>query len=253
MEYNEFRGLWGKLQDLEKGRPQSHYARIDVDFSEARNQGDNVVIEVFGDYLAKVSYTGNSGDATIKLNHRNAQEIRVTEFKRTRIAFSKLYLSSSDTSGHFIFMVGGAFTGEVEPSTGDKVGLNNTSGVNINPATEDTLSSVDTSLNNIEDNLFDSDTDNIQLYTGTLIAEELDNIGSTEQHFTSQAVKRDVAVHINDMGSNTYIIIGKTGGVGFKFTAVGGGISALPVSNVSQIYIKGDNAANDGKVAYVGV
>lgn len=86
-----------------------------------------------------------------------------------------------------------------------------------------------------------------------LIGEEVVAVGSTESTFASQVVKHGITVVINDMGSNTWIKIGLTGGEGAKFVAVGIAIQSLPVSNVNQIKLLGDNGADDGKVAYVGV
>ena len=147
MELSEISRLWKSLHRLEEDLPQSHYARIDIDFSESRNQGNDVVIEVYGDYLARIKYDGDVGDCTVRFSNRNAQKLPVVEFKKQLGLYSKLYLSSTDTSGHFIFLVGGQFAGEVEPSAGSEVGLINSSGANIDPAIE---SEYDTVLDDIK-------------------------------------------------------------------------------------------------------
>ena len=85
-----------------------------------------------------------------------------------------------------------------------------------------------------------------------LIGEEVVAVGDVESTFASQAVKHGVTVVINSLGSNTWIKIGLPAGEGAQFAAVGVALRNVPVANVNQIKLLGDNAANDGKVSYVG-
>ena len=147
MELSELSKLWKSLHALEENRPKTHYARIDVDFSKGQNQGKDVVLTVYGDYLIRIKYDGDIGDCTIRFSNRNAQKLPVVEFKKQIGLYSQIYLSSTDTSGHFIFLVGGQFAGEIEPSAGSEVGLLNSSGLNIDPAIE---SEYDTVLDDIK-------------------------------------------------------------------------------------------------------
>ena len=197
MELSEISRLWKSLHRLEEDLPQSHYARVDVDFSESRNQGKNVVIEVYGDYLARIKYDGDVGDCTVRFSNRNAQELPVTEFKKQLGLYSKLYISSTDTSGHFIFLVGGQFAGEIEPSAGSEVGLVDSGGVNIDPAEEGTQEDIKTAIESLETDAFDSSTDTIQIgFTGTVYSKQQT---STNLMVAVGAVKlRDVVIINND-------------------------------------------------------
>ena len=255
MELSEIARLWKKLQGLEENLPQSHYARIDVDFSESRNQGNDVVVEVYGDYLARIKYDGDVGDCTVRFSHRNAQKLPVTEFKKQLGLYSKLYLSSTDTSGHFIFLVGGQFAGEIEPSAGSEVGLINSNGANVDPATEGTLEDVKTATESLDANAFDSATDTIKLgFSGAVYSKQQN---STNALVAVGATKlRDVVI-MNTDAANA-VDLGETAADVATFRAAslelapGASIGFTQV-NLATLFVLSSVAGSHGRISVLGV
>ena len=121
-----------RLRKTPEERESERYVRVDIDFSDGEYSACTMKkIGVFGDYLAKAKYTGNVGDATIRLGHRHSPPIHVSEFKKTYAEYDCLYLTTSDTSGHVIVYIGRAFSGEIDPSGGQEVKVLSTAGTEV--------------------------------------------------------------------------------------------------------------------------
>ena len=139
------------------------FSRIEIDFSknnvkEWKAAGtDNVEIKVAGDYIAKELYTGNQGNASIKLQSGQGRELKFSETRKAFGKFNKVYVSNrfkeagaGDTTGKLVFFVGNLIGGEVEPSDSGKESLLDTGGLVINPAKEDGKLSDIAGLNGVD-------------------------------------------------------------------------------------------------------
>jgi hypothetical protein len=132
MEFLDMLKAEANLRKASSERESERYTRIDIDFSDAEYSGCTMKkLGVFGDYLAKAVYTGNNGTAKIRLGHRHAPAIHVTEFKKTYAVYDTIYLTTTDTSGHLILYIGRAFSGEIDPSGQDSSKILNTAGAEI--------------------------------------------------------------------------------------------------------------------------
>lgn len=170
----------GKAKDE---REQERYARIVIPLDRAEYVGTDIEIHVKGDYIGRIKYDGSATGCYFKLNNRHSGRIYAGEFRRTYSEYNRIYLTnpSSQSGKQLILTVGGAFSSEIEPSSGGKTGLQDTSGTDIDPAIKgeytSILAAIDTSndtvlaaieadTGSIDTNLFDSSTDKIKNYFG---------------------------------------------------------------------------------------
>ena len=124
-----------RLKKTSMERESERYVRIDIDFSDGDYSACTMKkVGAFGDYLAKAKYTGNAGTATLRLGHRHSSPIHMSEFKKTYAEYDTLYLTTTDTSGHLILYIGRAFSGEIDPSSGQEVKVLHTNGTEIDVA-----------------------------------------------------------------------------------------------------------------------
>ena len=135
MEWMEMLRREARLKKTPMERESERYVRIDIDFSDGDYSACTMKkIGAFGDYLAKAKYTGNAGTATLRLGHRHSSPIHMSEFKKTYAEYDTLYLTTTDTSGHLVLYIGRAFSGEVDPSSGQEVKILHTNGTEIDVA-----------------------------------------------------------------------------------------------------------------------
>jgi hypothetical protein len=133
MEFLDILKAERNINKASSERESERYTRIDIDFSDTDYSACSMKkLGVFGDYLAKAVYTGNKGTATIRLGHRHAPAIPLSEFRKTYALYDTIYLTTTDTSGHLILYVGRAFSSEIDPVSGDAVKILNTTGAEIN-------------------------------------------------------------------------------------------------------------------------
>jgi len=134
MEWMDMLRAEARLKKTPDERESERYIRMDIDFSDGDYSGCVMKkIGAFGDFLSKATYSGNVGDATLRLGHRHSAAIHMSEFKKTYAEYDTLYLTTSDTSGHLVLYVGRAFSGEIEPSGGTETKLLNVGGAEIDP------------------------------------------------------------------------------------------------------------------------
>ena len=135
---------------------KDRYTRVEIDFAKSdfcaweAGGKDDFMLPVQGDYIAKASYSGNQGNASMKLNHRHNKELKFSETRKLYSSFNKLYISNrfgksgvGDTTGKLVLLIGGALSGEIEPAGGGESGLLNIAGANINPATKESVEAVE--------------------------------------------------------------------------------------------------------------
>lgn len=124
MDILEMLGLERRIAQAEKESPQERYARIEIDFGEAEYQGKNVKINVFGTSLTKMSYTGNKGDAEIKLQHKRANKLPVSEIRSVKSLdqFDHIFLTSTDTEGKFVFVVSTGIITDIKAGIAEEIG-----------------------------------------------------------------------------------------------------------------------------------
>ena len=112
-------GTNGKKQQLTK----ENYSWVEIDLAKPEYQGNDIPIPVTGTSLSKVSYTCNKGDATIKINHKHAAALPLSQIKSFRSigGFDKIFLSSTDTYGKLILLVTTGFISEIKPTLENEV------------------------------------------------------------------------------------------------------------------------------------
>lgn len=156
MKWHDLHEIIGQRSDIEIAkRPEFAYARISIDLGDAQYVGTDIPLAFSGDQLAKIKYTGSTTGAYFRLNDRHAQQIYPSEFKRSSIPFTKIYLTNpaAQTGKTFTFYIG--THGGILPSLdggsgGDIVGVSDTDGSHINPAREDgQLAAIKTDTGNI--------------------------------------------------------------------------------------------------------
>lgn len=128
-----------RVTQAKKESPQERYARIVIDLGAAENVGKDIHIPITGDYLAKIKYTGSATGTYFKFGNKRSSIIYAAEFRKRHtpfIEFDGIWLTnpSAQTGKELILFVGGAFAGEIEPSTGIKTGITDVDGVDITPA-----------------------------------------------------------------------------------------------------------------------
>ena len=121
MEWNEWIRTMFSIEN--KVLDKEEYSRIEIDFGKAAYQGNNVEVDIYGNNLIKVGYTGNIGDATIRLGHRHANKLPVSELRsiRTLKKYEKLYLSSTDTVGKLILVGSAGLIMDIKPSIREEI------------------------------------------------------------------------------------------------------------------------------------
>ena len=127
-----------RVRQAKKESPQERYARIVIDLGAAEYIGKDIHIPIMGDYLAKIKYTGSATGTYFKFGNKRSSIIYAAEFRKRHtpfIEFDGIWLTNptAQTGKEFILFVGGAFAGEIEPSTGIKTGLTDIDGVDISP------------------------------------------------------------------------------------------------------------------------
>lgn len=135
-------GIEQRMKDAKKESVDERYARIDIDLGEAEYIGRDVELLIDGDYMDKIKYDGSATGCFFRYDAKRAQKIYPAEFRRRYtpfVKFNKIFLTNltAQTGKHFIFQVGGAYAGEIEPSTGQKIGLTDVNGVDMTPVKDD--------------------------------------------------------------------------------------------------------------------
>lgn len=135
-------GIEHRVEQARKESPQERYARVELDLGAAENVGKNIKIHISGDYLAKIKYNGSATGCYFKFGNKRSSIIYASEFRKRHtpfVEFNCIYLTneSAQTGKVLTFFVGGAFAGEIEPSTGIKTALIDSNGVDIDPVKDD--------------------------------------------------------------------------------------------------------------------
>lgn len=128
-----------EIENIErKPKEKTKTARIELDLGIAENVGTNIKKSFYGSYLAKIKYDGSGTGCFFKLDDVRSQKIYPTEFRRSNIEFENFYLTNpaAQAGKKLIIEVGDMMTGEIEPATGSKVGVTDSSGSDIDPAKE---------------------------------------------------------------------------------------------------------------------
>ena len=152
MDWFEMLSIGKRVEEAKKESPDERYARVEIDLGAAENVGKNIKIHISGDYLAKIKYNGSATGCYFKFGNKRSSIIYASEFRKRHtpfIEFSCIFLTNEVAQAGKVFtlFVGGAFAGEIEPSTGIKTGLIDSDGVDVDPAIKDEY---DTVLNNIK-------------------------------------------------------------------------------------------------------
>ncbi|RZN38116.1 MAG: hypothetical protein EFT35_05110 [Methanophagales archaeon ANME-1-THS] len=140
-----------KLIATSKTEEEKRYARITLDLGDQDYVGTDLELLLYGDYIGKITYTGSGN--YFRLNSKRNPKIYCSEISKVYSKFDKLYFTNptSQPGKQFIFYVGGAYSAELDPSTGSKVGLTDVLGSDINPSQEDgNLSSAAYSLTSLK-------------------------------------------------------------------------------------------------------
>ena len=135
-------------------QPEYGYARISIDLGASEYVGTDIPLAFSGDQLAKIKYTGSTTGTYFRLNNRHAQQIFASEFKRSNIPFTKIYLTNPSAQDAVLnFYIGTGIFAAIQPSGSgagsELIGLTDSDGVTINPATEDKQDTQETSLDAI--------------------------------------------------------------------------------------------------------
>ena len=140
MDILDMLGLERRIAQAKKESPDERYARVELDLGAAENVGKNIKIDISGDYLAKIKYNGSATGCYFKFGNKRSSIIYAAEFRKRHtpfIEFDCIYLTNpvAQAGKEFTLFVGGAFAGDIEPSTGIKTALIDSDGVDIDPAT----------------------------------------------------------------------------------------------------------------------
>lgn len=141
MDILEILGIESRIKQAEKESPQERYARVVFPLDNPEYIGTDIWIPIDGDYLAKIKYDGSAAGCWFKFGNKRSSIIYAAEFRKRHtpfIKFNGIHLSNpaSQAGKEFIVFVGGAFAGEIEPSTGEKVGITDVDGADITPSQE---------------------------------------------------------------------------------------------------------------------
>ena len=77
-------------------QPHEDYGRLSIDLATARN---NEVINIQGDYIAKIKYDGTATGCYFKIDHRHAAKIYAKEFKSLQRRYARLFLTNTAQAG----------------------------------------------------------------------------------------------------------------------------------------------------------
>ena len=138
MDWFEMLSIGKRVEQAKKESPDERYARVEIDLGAAENIGKNIKIPISGDYLAKIKYNGTATGCYFKFGNKRSSIIYASEFRKRHtpfIEFDCIYLTNpvAQAGKVLTFFVGGAFAGEIEPSTGIKTALTDSDGVDIDP------------------------------------------------------------------------------------------------------------------------
>ena len=104
---------------MKENKVEGEYGRLYVNLELAENQGyssdDPKEFRIYGNYIQKVEYTGDVKDAGIRIGHKHAPRIPVSEFSKIIKRFDKIYIDGSDTSGTLILNLGFVGNAEIHP------------------------------------------------------------------------------------------------------------------------------------------
>lgn len=230
-------------------RVTERYARVVLDLTEAR---DEVKIHLSGDYLAVASSTGDSSTTWFRLNHRNSQKIYPNEIEKLYATYKHILLTNAAEPGkELILYVGGALAGEIKVASAGKTQLKNASGTDINPATEDTLSDIET-------NLFDGSVDTLMLrFNGKPYSTPITSTNAC-QRFNSTNPKKIADIVIRNIDAAKAVDIGLYNatpatlrGASFELTA--GSSMGFTKVDLYQLGIISSIADNHATVQVLGV
>lgn len=142
MDWFETLSIGKRVEQAKKESPDERYARVELDLGAAENVGKNIKIPISGDYLAKIKYNGTATGCYFKFGTKRSSIIYAAEFRRRHtpfIEFPCIFLTNetAQPGKELTLFVGGAFAGEIEPSTGIKTALIDSDGVDIDPVKDD--------------------------------------------------------------------------------------------------------------------
>lgn len=128
-----------RIGKADQERPQERYARIVIPLDNADYVGTDIELHLKGDYIGRIKYDGSATGCYFKLNNRHSGRIYAGEFRRTYSEYDRIYFTnpSSQSGKQLVLTVGGAFSSEIEPSSGGKTGLQDSGGTDIDPAEKD--------------------------------------------------------------------------------------------------------------------
>jgi hypothetical protein len=138
MDILEILGIESRIKQAEKESPQERYARVVFPLDNPEYIGTDIWVPIDGDYLAKIKYDGTAAGCWFKFGNKRSSIIYAAEFRKRHtpfVMFKGIHLSNpvSQPGKEFVVFVGGAFAGEIEPSTGAKVGLTDADGADMTP------------------------------------------------------------------------------------------------------------------------
>lgn len=143
VDIRELIAAFTRIEKAKEEPPGTRFARVEIALDEAEYVGNAIPLHLYGDYIGKIKYTGSATGCYFKLDDIRSAKIYPSEFRRTYIEFKEVYLwnPTSQSGKKLIINIGGAFSGEVEPTSGQVVGLTDSDGVNINPVREERFKS----------------------------------------------------------------------------------------------------------------
>lgn len=245
-------------------REQERYARIVIPLDKAEYVGTDIEVHIKGDYIGRIKYDGSATGCYFKLNNKHSGRIYAGEFRRTYSEYDRIYLSnpSSQNGKQLVLTVGGAFSSEIEPSSGGKTGLQDTSGTDVDPAVKDEYDAgllLATNSLDIMDDWDESNRCKVNLpaatetkldgliWTGTPYQKSMTTSNSQGVFEASTKKLRSVVIH-NTHGSYD-ALIGLTTPV---FTVAAGESLALDNVDMHLLYVKTKSGTNHATLELIG-
>ena len=211
---------------------KEQYARVVIDLSDARIDEK---IEISGDYLGVLKYTGTGGSTSFKVNSVNAQAQFADEITEIYQIFRHIYLTNSAQTGkELVLSVGGAFSSIIKPASTGDTKLKDSENTVIDPSTSGNQT---TALGHLED----------LVGTGNVYENSHTMTDDLEYRFeTTSKIIRDLLIIIETnsakMGkSASQNGILTTGYFGFQFI------------DISGLYFKNATPGSNAKITLVGV